>query len=104
MNKIISLTYFVIIVLMLSGCMQMRIVAFNDSNNPVPEKVTRTTYFWGLKQREGIKTPEGCTSICKVTAKTNMGQILLSTITLGIVVPQTIEYSCCPFEPTPAEN
>ncbi len=96
--------YFVITSLMLSGCMQMRIVAFNDSNNPVPERVTRTTLFWGLGQKEGIKTPEGCTSICKVTAKTNMGQILLSTITLGIVVPQTIEYSCCPFEPPPAEN
>lgn len=88
----------------LSSCMQMRIVAFNDSNNPVPEKVTRTTYFWGLKQREGIKTPEGCSSICTVTTKTNMGQILLSTITLGIVVPQTVEYSCCPYEPPPAEN
>jgi hypothetical protein len=104
MKKLISLLNVAIITVTLSGCMQMRIVAFSDSNNPVPEKVTRTTYFWGLKQREGIKTPEGCSSICSVMTKTNMGQILLSTITLGIVVPQTLEYSCCPFEPPPAEN
>jgi hypothetical protein len=104
MKKLIFSMYVVMMTFGFSSCMQMRIVAFNDSNNPVPEKVTRTTYFWGLKQREGIRTPEGCSSICSVTTKTNMGQILLSTVTLGIVVPQTVEYSCCPYEPPPAEN
>jgi len=32
----------------------------------------------------------------KVVVKTNMAFILLSTVTLGIVIPQRVEWCCAP--------
>lgn len=83
------------------SCMHMRIVAVNDSPNPVPNRETHWTWFWGLVQHPDIPTGEGCRSICKVKAVTNIGQILVSAVTLGIAVPQSLEYECCPYEPPP---
>ena len=90
--------------LLTSGCMHLRVTAKDDSSHPVMIKERHAAYFWGLKQMENIRTPERCKSICKVETTTNMGDIILSFLTLGIVVPQTLEYSCCPFEPPPAED
>jgi hypothetical protein len=87
-----------------TGCMHLRVVAKDDSSHPVAIRVRHSAYFWGLKQRENIRTPERCNTICKVETTTNMGDIIISFLTLGIIVPQTLEYSCCPFEPTPAED
>lgn len=83
--------------------MHMRIVAVDDSQNPVPNKETHWTYFWGLKQYRTIRTDESCKAICKVKAITNFGHILISALTLGIAVPQSVEYECCPYEPPPGE-
>ena len=84
-----------------TSCMHMRIIAVNDSDNPVPKKETHWTYLWGLVQYRDIETDESCKSICKVTARTNFAQILVSAVTLGIAVPQTLWYECCPDEPEP---
>jgi len=84
--------------------MHLRVVATDDSSHPEPISVRHSAYFWGLKQRENIRTPERCGAICKVETTTNMGDIIISFLTLGIIVPQTLEYYCCPFEPTPAED
>lgn len=81
--------------------MHMRVITVNDSANPVPNRETHWTYFWGLKQHRDILTDESCKSICKVTHITNFGYILISAITLGIAVPQSLEYECCPYEPEP---
>ena len=87
----------------MTACMHMRVVTANDSNNPVPNKETHWTYFWGLKQYRDIYTDERCKSICKVTNVNNFGFILISFLTLGIAVPQSLEYECCPYEPPPGE-
>lgn len=82
-----------------SGCMNMRIVAQYDSNNPVPVSETSWVLFWGLLQPNDTSTDENCESICKVTSKSTIGHILVSAATLGIAVPLTIEYECCAYEP-----
>mgnify|MGYP006150931555 FL=1 len=87
----------------LASCANLRIVSKYDSDNPAPVQVNRTTYFWGLRQPVDVKTEASCKSICQITVKTNVGQILISVITLGIVVPQSVEYFCCPEVPIPGE-
>ncbi|WP_373523781.1 Bor/Iss family lipoprotein [Aquiflexum sp.] len=95
--------FFFSLIFLLSGCSNLRVVAKYDSDNPVPTTVTKVSYFWGLRQPVDVRTASSCKSICQVTAKTNAGQIIVSFITLGIVVPQTIEYFCCAEEPQPVE-
>lgn len=98
-----SFLIFVFFVFLMSSCANMRIVSKYDSDNPAPIQVNRTSYFWGLRQPVDIKTDPTCKSICQVTVKTNAGHIILSAITLGIVVPQSVEYFCCPEIPIPGE-
>jgi hypothetical protein len=98
-----SFLIFVFLILLMSSCANMRIVSKYDSDNPAPIQVNRTSYFWGLRQPVDIKTDPTCNSICQITVKTNAGHIILSAITLGIVVPQSIEYFCCPEIPIPGE-
>jgi len=60
-------------------------------------------YFWGLKQAADIKP--GCdprfNHLNKVEVRSKLGQSLVSVITLGIVVPQTVSWACAPYNPTP---
>jgi hypothetical protein len=88
------------------GCSSTRIVTIYDSNtianNPLNKKTT-WTYAWGLIQPKDINP--GCdinfVHMNSVTVKTNLGYILLSTITLGIVIPQRVEWTCAPAEIKP---
>lgn len=79
--------------------MNMKVVAKYDTDIPTPQKVTKWVWFWGLVEPKDIQTDSSCESICIVTAKNNIGHILVSAISLGIAVPVTVEYQCCPFEP-----
>ena len=88
-----------LLIINLAACMNMRVAATYDSNNPVPEKVTKWTFIWGLVQPKDIETDSNCESICIVTAKNNLGYILISAATLGLAVPLSIEYQCCAFDP-----
>ncbi|WP_373497682.1 hypothetical protein [Aquiflexum sp.] len=91
------------LIFIFSACANLKVVAKYDSDNPVPTTVTKVSYFWGLRQPVDVRTDPSCKSICQVTARTNAGQIIVSFITLGIVVPQTLEYFCCAEEPNPVE-
>lgn len=95
--------YIIVLLLVCYGCMTTRVVANYDRDNPVPNEVTRWSWFWGLKQSNDIKTEEGCNSICIVTVKNNFGYALITTLSLGIAAPVTVAYDCCPYEPAPAE-
>ncbi|MBB4080519.1 hypothetical protein GGR28_003153 [Lewinella aquimaris] len=55
-----------------------------------------------MPQRD-LKTTPDCPSICVFEVKTNMGYILLSTISLGMAVPTRVKYQCCPIDVEPAE-
>jgi len=91
------------LVFLMASCANLRIVSKYDSDNPAPVMVNRTSYFWGLRQPLDVKTEASCKSICQIKVKTNAGHILIAAITLGIVVPQSVEYFCCPEIPIPGE-
>ncbi len=93
----------IIILNMATSCANLRVVSKYDSDNPVPNHITRTSYFWGLKQPRDIQTDPSCPSICIVTVRSSAENVFLAAITLGIVVPVTLEYQCCPIEPEPGE-
>lgn len=92
-----------LLILSFTGCMNMRVVAQYDSDNPVPHSVTKWNYCWGLVQPNDVKTDELCESICEVNARNNIGFILISAATVGIVVPMKVEYKCCPHIPEPGD-
>ncbi len=85
-----------VLVYLLSSCMSTRLVAFNDSFSIQSQQITRVTLFWGILQPKDIPAACDSKSICKVSAKTNIGYILVSALTLGAVVPQQIIWDCCP--------
>ncbi len=87
---IMSLMFF------LSSCMSTRLVSKYDNDSVVPNKVTKVNFLWGLLAPKDVLS--GCESetMCEVRNNTNFGYILISAATLGIVVPQEMEYYCCP--------
>ena len=83
------------------------VVAHYNSDRPANAKhlshvgKTHWSYFWGLLKQSDW--PAGCqkgSNMSKVTVKTNPGFVLISVVTLGIVVPQKLEWDCGP----PARN
>jgi hypothetical protein len=79
--------------------MSTRVVSLHDSDSVVKNTKTTWSFAWGLVSPKDINA--GCESkhLSSATNTTNLGYILLSTITLGIVVPQTIEWECAPPDP-----
>lgn len=98
-----KLLIFSLYLLLQTSCMTTRVVGTYDSSSPVPEKATRWNLFWGLMPQRDLKTTPDCPSICVFEVKTNMGYILLSTISLGMAVPTRVKYQCCPIDVEPAE-
>lgn len=92
--------------LLFSSCSTTRIVTKYDcntiANNPVNKKTT-WAYAWGLVQPKDIdpKCDAGFNHLNRVTVKTNLGYILLSVVTLGIVIPQQVEWCCAPPDVKP---
>ena len=109
-KRAIAMLSLLLIFLTTEGCrtnMVLRVVATPDSDRPrVDDETTvkRTIYFWGLKQPVDIRTKPPCKSICTVETTTNFGSVALSFLTLGIVVPQRLQYTCCPFDPREEEH
>ena len=86
-----------------TSCMSTKIVSQYDSDMPGSVKVTEWNFLWGLVQPKDVQTDSLCESMCQVTVKNNIGHILISGLTLGIVVPMSAEYQCCPYEPEDEE-
>ena len=79
-----------------TGCMNTHLIAKYDTASVQSSQATKVTLFWGILQPKDIPAACESESICKVSTKTNIGFILISAATLGIVVPQTITWDCCP--------
>jgi hypothetical protein len=83
------------------SCSTTKIVTRYDcntvANNPVNKKTT-WTFAWGLVQPKDIdpKCETAANYLNKVVVKTNLGFILLSAVTLGVVIPQRVEWCCSP--------
>lgn len=100
-NRIVIL---VIICLPYSSCaVSDTVVAHYNSDQPARAKHlthignTHWSYFWGLLKQSDW--PAGCqqgSNMSKVTVKTNPGFVIIAVVTLGIVVPQKLEWDCGP--------
>lgn len=92
-----------------TGCaIGPRIVTEYDSNtfahNPQHQKVL-WTYAWGLVQPKDFNPgcDVGFNHLNRVDVKTNIGFIMLSAITLGVVVPVEVKWDCAPPPVTPGD-
>ena len=88
----------------LSSCTTTHIVSKYDcdtfANNPLNKKTT-WSFAWGLVQPKDIdpKCDSRFNHMNKVTIKNNLGFALISVVTLGIVMPQRVEWCCAPYSP-----
>lgn len=96
MSKIKFSLLFVTIFLMHTGCMTTHLIAKYDSDLIQSQRTTKVIYLWGILPPRDVLAKCESQSICKIAVKTNLGFILISAATLGIVVPQNVEWDCCP--------
>jgi hypothetical protein len=95
-NTLPSTAALLLAVLSSSGCYHYHIQGNRVTPATEARSQTQVAYFWGLMQPDDI-TPENCpvkVPLADVTAHTNLGHILISTVTLGIVSIQRIEWRC----------
>ena len=103
-NFLVTGSILIGIVLITSGCSTTKVISQYDcdtfANNTVYKRTT-WSYAWGLVQSKDINP--GCdprfNHLNKVVVKTNLGFAILSTVTLGIVIPQHVEWCCAPYSP-----
>ena len=104
LRRHIVLLVFVFNVYGLQSCSTTHIVSKYDSdtfaNNPANKRTT-WTYAWGLVQPKDInpKCDSRLNHMNKVTIKNNLAYSLLYVVTLGIVMPQRVEWVCAPYTP-----
>jgi hypothetical protein len=81
------------VVLLLAGCAQHRLVVQRPNPEPGAKTVESAAIGLGASQK---RTVAECDSsiIDEVRVKQNLGQSLVSILTLGIYMPTTIEYVC----------
>jgi Bor protein len=83
---------------LLSGCYTTSIIPKNVAQVHSPHKRTSWSFFWGLMEDKKWKNTDAVdcqgNGVSSVVVKNNLGYILLSFVTLGIVVPVGIEYDC----------
>lgn len=80
--------------LSLSGCYHYRVAAANSAPADDGHSATKHALVWGLLE-EGTTEPN-CqgNGLAEVEASTNFGFVLLSVVTLGVWVPQKLEWKC----------
>ena len=76
------------------SCHAYRVVSKGDTEDLTPTKKTMWTFAWGLVQEKDFRVCEETEAIDQVHVKTNLGYILLSAATAGIVVPVRVECYC----------
>ena len=93
-----------VLVVMLSSCaVSDTVVSRHFSDQPAKAKQlshvgkTHWSYFWGLlKQDEWRAECQSGSHMSRVRVKTNPGFIIVSFLSLGIAVPQKLEWDCSP--------
>jgi hypothetical protein len=79
--------------LLLAGCAEHRLIVPKPNPGMAPVEVNSAAIGWGASQKRNVAD---CKSnvIDEVRVKQNVGQALLSVLTLGFYMPTTIEYVC----------
>ena len=104
LRKGIAFSAIIFIIYTQESCTTTRIVSKYDcdtfENNPLNKKTT-WSFLWGLVQPKDInpKCDSRFNHMNKVTIKNNLGFALISVATLGIAMPQRIEWCCAPYSP-----
>jgi Bor protein len=77
----------------LAGCAEHRLVVQRPNPGTPPTQIQSAAIGWGASQK---RTVANCDSniIDEVRVKQNVGQALVSVLTLGFYMPTTIEYVC----------
>lgn len=79
--------------LSLTACAEHRLIVKRPNPTGAPQTVNSNAFGWGAVQR---RTAAECSTnvIDEVRVKQNLGQALVSVLTLGLYMPTTIEYTC----------
>lgn len=85
-----------------SACYTYRAQAPGMQPKTEPESQVVWSFAWGLVQ--GAPEIENCGegALATVTTRSNYGFSLLTVVTLGLVSPMKIEWSCAGHDPEPA--
>jgi len=79
--------------LLLTGCATHRLVVKHPNPYGEPRTASSTAFGWGAVQKRTVAECDN-SLIDEVRVKQNFGQSLLTVLTLGIVMPTTVEYLC----------
>jgi hypothetical protein len=79
-----------------SGCYHYHITGNRVTPATEPRSATQVAYFWGLVQPDDL-VPPNCpekVALAAVTTNTNLGYVLLGTVTLGVVLVSDVTWRC----------
>jgi hypothetical protein len=78
-----------------TGCYHQYLAVAHPDPEPVAHRKNVNSYLWGLvHSKDSIAVCDRTNAIDQVELKANVGQSLLSFITLGIFVPRTAVWHC----------
>ena len=85
--------------LLSSACYKFHVVPPDSKSATEPMTVRAWGFFWGGWMSPLTIDANNCKSgnLHLVTAKTNLGYVLVGALTLGIAVPLDLEWTCAPF-------
>ncbi|MES2444673.1 MAG: hypothetical protein V4574_17750 [Pseudomonadota bacterium] len=90
MRRILSAVF---AVSLLTGCATHRLVAAHPNPYGEPHRVSSVAFGWGALQKRTVTECDN-SLLDEVRVKQNFGQSLVTVVTLGIVMPTTVEYIC----------
>lgn len=86
--------------LMLPACATLHVWAADDGDSAhgvcTDCRTTEWALAWGLVQPTPVRPTCPHKAMSRVRVKTNLGFALITVATLGIVMPQTVEWDCAP--------
>jgi hypothetical protein len=78
-----------------TGCYHQYLAVAHPDPEPLAHRKNVTSYLWGLvHSKDSVAVCERTNAIDQIELKANVGQALLSFITLGILVPRTAIWHC----------
>jgi hypothetical protein len=90
-----------LVVALLSDCYEYRTTVAGTTPATNAHR-TEWSVFWGLAKKSGPPVDCNGQTLQEVTVRDNLGFALLTVVSLGIVSPKRVEWSCA--TPTPSEG
>lgn len=92
--KLLASATTILAVILLSGCYHLRIATLSSQPATDPRSSTEWFFFWGLLQPQVTASPCVSNALHDVRTSTNLGFAVITVVTLGIVCPINVEYTC----------